>query len=82
MNTGIAAFAVFALQGCVATTIVGVAAETVEAGVELTGAAVGGAVDIVTPDGKSKKERKALEKERKKMEKERKRLEKERRKRD
>lgn len=39
------------LQGCIISTAVGVVAETVEAGVEITGAAVGTAVDIVVPDG-------------------------------
>lgn len=39
------------LQGCILGTVVEVAAETVEAGVELTGAVVGTAVDIVVPDG-------------------------------
>ncbi len=44
-------FATFLLQGCVAGTVIDVIAETVEAGVELTGAVVGTAVDIVVPDG-------------------------------
>lgn len=38
------------LQGCLAGAVVEIAAETIEAGVEVTGAAVGGVVDIVTPD--------------------------------
>ena len=38
------------LQGCVAGTIIDVVAETVEAGVELTGAAVGTVVDVIIPD--------------------------------
>ena len=38
------------LQGC-AGTIIDAVAETVEAGVELTGAVVGTAVDVVIPDG-------------------------------
>ena len=42
--------AVACLQGCLAGAVVEIAAETVEAGVEITGAAVGGVVDIVTPD--------------------------------
>ena len=44
-------FALVTLQGCVAGTIIDVVSETVEAGVELTGAAVGAVVDVVTPDG-------------------------------
>jgi len=44
-------FALVTLQGCVAGTVIDVVAETVEAGVELTGAAVGAVVDVVTPDG-------------------------------
>ena len=42
--------AMLALQGCVAGTVIDVISETVEAGVEITGAAVGAVVDIVTPD--------------------------------
>ena len=42
--------AMFTLQGCVAGTVIDVISKTVEAGVEITGAAVGAAVDIVTPD--------------------------------
>ncbi|MFT5134204.1 MAG: hypothetical protein ACI9SC_002677 [Gammaproteobacteria bacterium] len=38
------------LQGCIVSTAVGVVAETIEAGVEVTGAVVGTAVDIVVPD--------------------------------
>ena len=34
-----------------AGTIIDVVSETVEAGVELTGAAVGAVVDVVIPDG-------------------------------
>lgn len=41
----------FLLGGCLARTVVGVAAETVEAGVEITGAVAGAAVDVVIPDG-------------------------------
>ena len=44
-------FATLLLQACVAGTVIDVVAETVEAGVELTGAVVGTAVDIVIPDG-------------------------------
>ena len=44
-------FALITLQGCVAGTIIDVVSETVEAGVELTGAAVGAVVDVVIPDG-------------------------------
>ena len=40
--------AVTCLQGCLAGAVVVIAAETIEAGVEITGAAVGGVVDIVT----------------------------------
>ena len=36
------------LSGCIATTAVGLAAETVEAGVEITGAVIGTSVDLVT----------------------------------
>ena len=36
-------------QGCVAGAIVDVVAETVEAGVEITGAAVGTVVDVIIP---------------------------------
>ena len=39
------------LQGCVAGAIVDVVAETVEAGVEITGAVVGTAVDVIIPGG-------------------------------
>lgn len=39
------------LQACAAGAVVDVVAETVEAGVELTGAVVKTAVDIVVPDG-------------------------------
>lgn len=39
------------LQGCLVTTAIEVAAETVEAGVEITGAAAGAVVDVVVPDG-------------------------------
>jgi hypothetical protein len=42
--------AIASLQGCLAGAVVEIAAETIEAGVEVTGAAVGGVVDIVTPD--------------------------------
>ncbi len=42
--------AMLTLQGCVAGTVIDVISETVEAGVEITGAAVGAVVDIVTPD--------------------------------
>ena len=40
-----------ALQGCVVGTVIDVVAETVEAGVEITGAAVGTVVDVMVPDG-------------------------------
>ena len=39
------------LQGCAAGAVIDVVAETVEAGVELTGAVVKTAVDVVVPDG-------------------------------
>jgi len=42
--------AMLTLQGCVAGTVIDVISETVEAGVEITGAAVGTVVSIVTPD--------------------------------
>lgn len=41
----------FALGGCILGTAVEVVGETVEAGVEVTGAAAGAVVDVVTPDG-------------------------------
>ncbi len=42
--------AMLTLQGCVAGTVIDVISETVEAGVEITGAAVGAVIDVVTPD--------------------------------
>ncbi len=42
------------LQGCIASSITGLAAETIEAGVEVTSAVVGGVVDAVTPNDKDK----------------------------
>ena len=36
------------LSGCIAATAINLAAETVEAGVEITGAVVGTSVDLVT----------------------------------
>ncbi len=49
-----------ALGGCLAAAAVEVVAETVEAGVEITGAVVGTTVDVITPDGDDddKKEKK------------------------
>lgn len=47
------------LSGCIAATAIEVAAETVEAGVEITGAVVGAGVDAVTT---SKDEREAKKK--------------------
>lgn len=44
-------FLLVLLQGCVAGTVIDVLAETVEAGVEVTGAVVGTAVDVIVPDG-------------------------------
>lgn len=46
----IMALTILALQGCIAATVVEIAAETIEAGVEITGAVVGGVVDVITPD--------------------------------
>ena len=40
-----------ALGGCILGAAVEVVGETVEAGVEVTGAAAGAVVDVVTPDG-------------------------------
>ncbi|MBL4679421.1 MAG: hypothetical protein JKY88_01710 [Pseudomonadales bacterium] len=45
------------LQGCLAGAVVNVLAETVEAGVEITGAVIGTAVDIVVPNGKDDEEK-------------------------
>lgn len=39
------------LQGCLVGAVIDVAAETVEAGVGITGAVAGGVVDVVTPNG-------------------------------
>jgi hypothetical protein len=39
------------LGGCLARAAVGIVAETVEAGVEITGAAAGAVVDVATPGG-------------------------------
>jgi hypothetical protein len=39
------------LQGCLVGTVIDVAAETVEAGIGITGAAAGAVVGVVTPDG-------------------------------
>ncbi len=44
-------FIVLQLQGCAAGAVIDVVAETVEAGVELTGTVVKTAVDVVIPDG-------------------------------
>jgi hypothetical protein len=41
-----------ALGGCLLGAAVEVVGETVEAGVEITGAAAGAVVDVVTPGGK------------------------------
>lgn len=49
-RTIIIALSSLLLQGCIVGTLVEAAAETVEAGVEVTGAAVGGVIDAVTPD--------------------------------
>ena len=46
----------FLLGGCLVRTAVGVAAETVEAGVEITGAAAGAVVDVAIPDGDDDKD--------------------------
>lgn len=53
-----AAAAIVGLQGCLVTTVVGVAAGTVEAGVGITGAAVGAVVDVVTDDDDAAAEKK------------------------
>jgi len=45
------------LQGCLAGAVINVVAETVEAGVEITGAVIGTAVDIVVPNGKNKEDK-------------------------
>lgn len=45
-----AALGTLPLGGCLVGTVVEVAAETVEAGVEITGAAVGAVVDVVDGD--------------------------------
>jgi hypothetical protein len=39
------------LSGCLAGAAVNVVGETVEAGVEVTGAVVGTTVDVIVPDG-------------------------------
>lgn len=39
------------LQGCLVGTVIDVAAETVEAGIGITGAAAGAVVGVVTPNG-------------------------------
>jgi hypothetical protein len=44
------ALTTLALQGCIAVTVVEIAAETIEAGVEITGAVVGSVVDVITPE--------------------------------
>ncbi|MFT7686700.1 MAG: hypothetical protein ACI9FB_002046 [Candidatus Azotimanducaceae bacterium] len=42
---------ILSLQSCLVSSAIGIVAETVEAGVEITGAVIGTAVDIVIPDG-------------------------------
>jgi len=42
------------LQSCIVSSAIGVVAETVEAGVEITGAVIGTTVDIIIPDGDDK----------------------------
>ena len=49
-------FVVLHLQGCAAGAVIDVVAETVEAGVELTGTVVKTAVDVVVPDGDEEEE--------------------------
>ena len=49
-------FIVLHLQGCAAGAVIDVVAETVEAGVELTGTVVKTAVDVVVPDGDEEEE--------------------------
>ena len=46
----------FALGGCLLGAAVEVVGETVEAGVEITGAAAGAVVDVVTPGSKKDKD--------------------------
>ena len=50
-NVALVLSILFFLQACAAGTVIDVVAETVEAGVELTGAVVKTAVDVVVPDG-------------------------------
>lgn len=45
------------LSGCLVKSAVGVVGETLEAGVEITGAAAGAVVDVATPDGDDKKKK-------------------------
>lgn len=47
------------LSGCLAATAVGVAANTVEAGVKVTGAVVGATVDAVTTSDEEKEKKEA-----------------------
>jgi hypothetical protein len=57
-----------ALSGCLVGTAIDIAAETVEAGVEITGAVAGAAVDVVVPgDGKDDDEEKDKKKKKKDM---------------
>ena len=44
-------FLILPLQACLVSGAIGVVAETVEAGAEITGAVIGTAVDIVIPGG-------------------------------
>lgn len=54
MFIALTGLATLPLGGCLAAAAVEVVAETVEAGVEITGAVVGTAVDIAIPDGDKK----------------------------
>jgi len=62
---GLLTFFLVILQGCVAATVVSVAAGTVKLGVGVAGAAAGVVVDVVTEDEEEKK-KKEKEQEKKK----------------
>lgn len=60
MTTALALATTPLLSGCLLGAAIEVAAETVEAGVEITGAVAGAAVDIVVPgDGKDDDDKKS-----------------------
>lgn len=46
------------LTGCLAATAIDIAAETVEAGVEITGAVIGTSVDLVTTSEEEREKKK------------------------